>query len=73
MENGERKKRVNRRRQRTVRRRVGKEKREKEESNRAEKAKKEVVVATWNMRTLAVKGKYGLGHAETLQLSLIHI
>ena len=30
--------------------------------------KKEVVVATWNVRALAVKGKNGLGHAETLLL-----
>ena len=33
-----------------------------------ERAKKEVVVTTWNVRTLAVKGKNGLGHAETLLL-----
>ena len=33
-----------------------------------EREKKEVVVATWNVRTLAVKGKNGLGHAETLLL-----
>ena len=33
-----------------------------------ERAKKEVVVATWNVSTLAVKGKNGLGHAETLLL-----
>ena len=38
------------------------------ESNRVERAKKEVVVATWNVRTLAVKGKNGLGHAATLPL-----
>ena len=34
----------------------------------AKRADKEVVVATWNVRTLAVKGKNGLGHAETLLL-----
>ena len=61
-------KRVNRRRQRTVRRRAQKEKREREEARRAKRAEKEVVVATWNVRTLAVKGKNGLGHAETLLL-----
>ena len=33
-----------------------------------ERAKKEAVVATWNVRTLAVKGKNGLGHVETLLL-----
>ena len=33
-----------------------------------ERAKEKVVVATWNVRTLAVKGKNGLGHAETLLL-----
>ena len=33
-----------------------------------ERAKKEVVVATWNVRTLAMKGTNGLGHAETLLL-----
>ena len=33
-----------------------------------ERAKKEVVVARWNVRTLAVKRKNGLGHAETLLL-----
>ena len=34
-----------------------------------ERAKKEVVVeTTWNVRTLAVKGKNGLGHAKTLLL-----
>ena len=27
-------------------------------------AKKEVVVATWNVRTLAIKGKNGQGHAD---------
>ena len=62
------KKRVNRRRQRTVRWRARKEKREREKSNRAERVKKEDVVAKWNERTLVVKGKNGLGHAETLQL-----
>ena len=30
------------------------------------KGKEDVVVATWYVRTLAVKGKNGLGHAETL-------
>ena len=44
--NGERKKRMNRSRQRTVRRRARKEKREREESKRMERAKKEVVEAT---------------------------
>ena len=57
---------MNRRRQRTVRRRARKEIRDREESKRVERAKKEVVVAKWNVRTLAVKGKNGLGHAETL-------
>ena len=38
------------------------------EIKRVEREKKEVVVATWNVRTLAVKGKNGLGHAETLLL-----
>ena len=33
-----------------------------------ERVKKEVVVATWNVRILAVKGNSGLGHAETLLL-----
>ena len=49
-----------------MRRRSRKEKREREESNRVERAKEEVIVATWNVRTLAVKGKNGLGLAETL-------
>ena len=31
-----------------------------------ERAKKEVVVATWIVQTLDEKGKNGLGHAETL-------
>ena len=66
--NGERKKRVNRRRQRTVGRRARKRKRDRDESKRVEREKKEAVVATWNVRTLAVKGKNGLGPAETLLL-----
>ena len=33
-----------------------------------ERAKKKVVVAKWNVWTLAVKGKNGLGRAETLLL-----
>ena len=45
-----------------------KEKGEREESNRAESAKKEIVAATWNVRTLAVKGNNGLSHAEILLL-----
>ena len=36
------------------------------ESNRTERVKKEVVVATWNVRTLAVKGNNGLDHAERM-------
>ena len=44
--NGERKKRVNRCRQRTVGRRARKEKRDREESKRVERAKKEVVMAS---------------------------
>ena len=31
-----------------------------------ERAKEEVIVATWNVRTLAVKGKNDLDLAETL-------
>ena len=49
-----------------MRRRSRKEKREREESNRVERAKEEVIVATWNVRTLAVKGKNDLDLAETL-------
>ena len=59
---------MNRRRQETVRRRAPKEKRDGEESKRVERAKKEVVVATWHVWTLPVKEKNGLGHAETLLL-----
>ena len=39
-----------------------------EESKRVETAKIEIVVAKWNVRTLAVKGKNDLDHTETLLL-----
>lgn len=59
---------MNRRRKRTVQSRVRKEKGERVEINRVKKENKEVVMATWDVRTLAVKGKNGMGHAETLLL-----
>ena len=65
MRNRDRKKQGNRRRQQTVRRRARKEIRDWEESKTVERGKQEVVVATWNVRTLAVKGKIGLGHANS--------
>ena len=52
----------------SARKRARKEKRAREESDKAAREKKEVVGVTWNVRTPAVQGKNGLGHAETLLL-----
>jgi len=66
--NVERQKRLHRCRHRAEWKGARREKRAREESDRAAREKKEVVVVTWNVRTLVVKRKNRLGHAEPLLL-----